>query len=79
MIDVLIIDDDPVFGELMVDRLGAAGLRASFHHGWFQSLIRVREEQPKLLIIDVNMPAMSGTSLWTRCARTWPDECHRCF
>ncbi len=60
MIEVLVVDDDDVFGELLIERLEGAGISAEFQHGPFGTVNRIRREQPKVLIVDVNMPAISG-------------------
>ena len=54
------MDDDDVFGELLLERRDAAGIGAEFQHGPFGTVNRIRREQPKVLIVDVNMPAISG-------------------
>ena len=63
MADVLVVDDDEVFGDLMVDRLQSSGHSAEFHHGWFKSLVAIAEFKPRLVILDINMPGMTGTRL----------------
>lgn len=61
---VLIIDDDEVFGELTKQRLETAGLEVEFQHGAFgQNLHRMRTGHYELVVLDVNMPGLSGTKL----------------
>lgn len=61
---VLIVDDDEVFGDLLVDWLSAAGYQPSFQHGPFGTVNRIRREKPGLLILDINMPAITGPEVF---------------
>jgi DNA-binding response OmpR family regulator len=70
MTDVLIVDDDDVFGELLVERLAAAGIEAGLQHGPFGTLNRLRRDRPRVLIVDVNMPAISGREICDLVRRT---------
>jgi DNA-binding response OmpR family regulator len=60
MIDVLVVDDDEEFGELIVERLSSDGISAALQCGPFGTINRIRRERPALVILDVNMPAISG-------------------
>lgn len=61
---VLIIDDDEVFGELTRQRLEMAGFDVEFQHGAFgKNLHKMRTGEFDLVILDVNMPGLSGTKL----------------
>ena len=60
MTDVLVVDDDAEFGELMVQRLANDGISAALQTGPFGTINRIRREKPKLVILDINMPAISG-------------------
>jgi len=59
-VDVIVVDDDPIFGELCTDRLEDAGYRTKLLHGPFGTVNEVRRGKPKLLILDVNMPGVPG-------------------
>lgn len=63
MTDILIVDDDPVFGELLIDQLSNTRYSVEFHHGPFGTLNAIRAAQPKLVIMDVNMPGLNGASI----------------
>ncbi|MDC0746559.1 response regulator [Polyangium mundeleinium] len=60
MARVLIIDDDPTFGQRAVRCLEKAGMRARFHEGPFGSLHAVRETGCEIVLVDVDMPRLDG-------------------
>jgi CheY-like chemotaxis protein len=64
MVDVLIVDDDDMFGELLVDWLEGAGLSCEFQQGPFGTINRIRRALPKVLVLDINMPAISGPEVF---------------
>jgi two-component system OmpR family response regulator len=57
---VLIIDDDPTFGQRAVRCLEKVGIRARFHEGPFGSLHAIRETGCDIVIVDVDMPRLDG-------------------
>lgn len=61
--DVLVIDDDELFGLSLVDRLKNERWSVAFHHGPFGTVNAIRAAQPKLLILDLNMPGLEGTRI----------------
>ena len=62
-LDILVIDDDPVYGELTLERLEPTGYSAAFYLGPFGTVNMLRQIKPKLAILDVNMPGLDGTSI----------------
>ncbi|HTU58288.1 MAG TPA: response regulator [Polyangiales bacterium] len=62
-VDVLLIDDDELFGLSLVDRLKNERWSVAFHHGPFGTVNAIRAAQPKLLILDLNMPGLEGTRI----------------
>ena len=66
---VLIVDDEAAFADLIAERLTGAGyriLRADDANGALEIL---RQETPDLLLVDVQMPGMSGIELIEMLAR----------
>src|SRR5262245_49038387 len=62
MTKVLIVDDDPAFGELARQRLASRGYDVTFHQGAFGTLNEVKRGYD-VIILDVYMPALNGTRL----------------
>ncbi len=60
MLRVLIIDDDPIFGQRAVRCFEKAGIRARFHEGPFGSLHAIRETGCDTVLVDVDMPRIDG-------------------
>ncbi len=63
---VLVIDDDPALLRLISVNLGNEGYRVLTAEGGQEGLRLLRDAQPDLLVLDVNMPNMDG---WVVCAR----------
>jgi DNA-binding response OmpR family regulator len=63
MTDILIVDDDATFGELTLQRIEIMGWDVAFHLGPFGTINAIRAAKPRLLIMDVNMPGLEGTSI----------------
>ena len=62
-VDVLVIDDDELWGLALLDRLKGSPWRAAFHHGPFGTVNAIRAAQPRVLILDLNMPGLEGTRI----------------
>jgi DNA-binding response OmpR family regulator len=60
---VLLVDDDPEYGHLTVRRLRHAGLRVDFHLGAFGATAVISRGKYDLVLLDVNMPGLSGPGL----------------
>lgn len=60
MTTVLVVDDDELVGEMMRAVLERAGMRVIVHNSGFGLAIAVREHRPDLVVLDVNMPGLSG-------------------
>jgi DNA-binding response OmpR family regulator len=63
MASILIIDDDPVYSDMMQQRLSRAGHEVSVHLGPFGGTLAARKEGLDLVILDVFMPGLDGPSL----------------
>lgn len=60
---ILVIDDDPVSAELVRRRLQKAGYSVDFHEGPFGCGGQLMSKPYDLVLLDVQMPALSGPQL----------------
>lgn len=63
MTDILVIDDDAAYGDLTVQRLESKGYTAVFYLGPFGAVNAIRQIAPTLVILDVNMPGLTGDGI----------------
>ncbi len=61
--DVLLVDDDPDICQVMKAMLAAAGMTAQSTHSAEDALVRIRAKQPDLVVLDWNLPGMTGIEL----------------
>lgn len=60
MSDVLIIEDDKFLSKIYKTKLGKEGIDADFAHDGEEGLKKLREEKPKVVLLDLVMPKMDG-------------------
>jgi DNA-binding NarL/FixJ family response regulator len=63
---ILMVDDDPTFAALVGTVLGDAGYRCRTAASGEAALAAARSEQPRIVLLDVQMPEMSGYELCRR-------------
>lgn len=63
---LLIADDDPAILKLLSDRCKKMGFMVETATNGMQLIIKARQSQPNVLIVDVNMPELDGVSASTR-------------
>ena len=66
MIQLLLIDDDPMITEPLARQLEAAGYRVLVAHDGLTGLELAQTHQPDLVVLDVMMPEMDG---WEVCRK----------
>lgn len=60
---VLIVDDDPDAGELTRRRLRNLAATIEFHQGPFGTMSAIRAGDYDVVLLDVNMPALTGPQI----------------
>ena len=57
---ILIVEDDPMIGELIMLRLTAAGYRTSWARTGPEALTKIYEVRPKMMVLDLGLPVIDG-------------------
>jgi NTE family protein/lysophospholipid hydrolase len=57
---ILVVDDDPVNRDILARRVTRLGYLVTLAEDGQQALTAVREQLPELVLLDVNMPGLSG-------------------
>jgi PleD family two-component response regulator len=60
---ILVIDDDERHLISARELLEDAGYEVITHHNWFGSTNAIKNLKPDLVLLDINMPALSGDEL----------------
>jgi DNA-binding NtrC family response regulator len=70
---ILIVDDDPQIRLVLADRLHASGFCVHQAHNGKRGLEVVAEENPDLVLLDLQMPEMDGLEVLSRLQKNCPD------
>jgi len=70
---VLLVDDDPSIRYLLTMQLEEAGFEARQAADGIDGLIKLRDELPKVIISDLQMPRMSGVEFVSVVRRRFPS------
>jgi len=65
-LNILIVDDDIDVPDILADILGSLGHRVRIAHNGREGLERLREELPDAIVLDVEMPCLSGPEMVCR-------------
>ena len=63
---VLVVDDEPQAVELLEEFLTAKGYAVVGASGGEEALLRLKEERPHLMLLDIRMPVMDGLEVLRR-------------
>lgn len=63
MTTIMVIDDEPLIGQLLGYQLGDAGYAVETFQSAREALLRLAQAQPDLVLLDVMMPEISGYDL----------------
>ena len=69
---VLLVDDDPSIRDLLSTQLEEAGFAARQAEDGIDGLVKLRDELPKVIISDLQMPRMSGIEFISVVRRRFP-------
>jgi DNA-binding NtrC family response regulator len=61
-----IVDDDPIMGESLVQRLQLEGYRASWWQSGEEALFHLRDAGCRVLVCDIRLPDLDGEQLFRR-------------
>jgi CheY-like chemotaxis protein len=70
---VLLVDDDPSLRDLLSLQLEEAGFEARQAEDGIDGLVKLRDELPKVIISDLQMPRMSGVEFISVVRRRFPS------
>lgn len=63
---ILIIEDDPEIAGLLQAELGEAGYQVDWAPGGMQGLVKLREDPPHLIVLDLGLPDLDGAEIAQR-------------
>ena len=66
---ILVVEDDPIIGELLKLRLEASDYRAHWVQTGEQALAAIHEVRPALVLLDLGLPKMDGFQVLTEIRR----------
>jgi len=70
---MLLVDDDPIFCEVLSRALERRGLEVQVAHDVMQAEARAHERPPRYVVLDLRMPGPSGLTLIERLREIRPD------
>ncbi len=71
---ILIVDDDPDIAMMLEDRLQASGYHTVTAQDGIQALELVEQEAPNLMLLDLDMPRLTGLDVLKRLPKVRPSE-----
>ena len=63
---ILVIEDDPEIANLLQAELGEAGYRVDWAPRGMQGLVKLREDPPHLIVLDLGLPDLDGSEIARR-------------
>ena len=70
---ILIVDDEPDIAEVLSDRLTACGFDVQITHSAKSCYTAVAEHPPDLILLDIQMPEISGLDALVELKKTHPQ------
>ena len=72
-INVLLIDDEQELVITLVERLSFRGIEAEYALDGFEALVKMREGQYNIVVLDLKLPGMGGEEVLKRIKKDHPD------
>jgi DNA-binding response OmpR family regulator len=72
-IRVLLIDDEEEFASALAERLSLRGMRTSTCNRGEEGLKMIETDPPQVVILDMNMPGLSGMDVLARIRTDHPE------
>jgi DNA-binding response OmpR family regulator len=70
---ILIVDDEKRYADMLAKRLGLRGLNCSVRYDGTQALEAVSREPFQLVILDLQLPDLYGVEVLTRIKKSHPE------
>lgn len=70
---VLIVDDDPRVGDVLVELLSMEGFDVSYEVDGSKALRHIEQDHPDVVLADMKMPIMDGVTLLREIILRWDD------
>jgi len=72
-ITVLLVDDEVAFTRTLAQRLMMRNLRVIIAFDGEQALSKILQEEPDVIVLDLNMPGMHGMDVLKETKKIYPD------
>jgi DNA-binding NtrC family response regulator len=72
-IKVLIVDDEEAFANTLAQRLTMRKLQVGIAYNGEQALLKLQEEKPDVIVLDLKMPGMHGMEVLQEIKKTNPN------
>jgi DNA-binding NtrC family response regulator len=72
-ITVLLVDDEVAFTRTLAQRLMMRNLRVIIAYDGEQALSKIKQEEPDVIVLDLNMPGMHGMDVLRETKKIYPD------
>jgi len=72
-IKVLLVDDEMDFANTLAQRLKMRNLNVGTAYDGEEALARLKEDEPDVVVLDLNMPGMHGMEVLAETRKAYPD------
>jgi DNA-binding NtrC family response regulator len=72
-IKVLVVDDEVAFANTLSQRLQMRGMIAGTAYDGEEALLKLKEEEPDVMVLDLRMPGMQGMDVLRETKKAYPN------